>query len=296
VLKKIVSKILLPSVLLICAQSARAQLPSLGDAPVLAKLTEILRTNREHLVEAIRTARGIEQTLQTIKHIDDYERALRSDVGFINSLDLTSLDDLERIILYGDQTDFYFRSITSRVNAELYNAQRFRNYGEGFLGSMEGLGIVDERLLAALLNDDKSLSELGITPEQAQAMIKQLSTESVTLDLYQIKGTEHLIKSLTEHAMRMRQIAQDPNSRLDPGQRVMLLQKSEEALIEALKYQIEYGQKLERSNQSIWRKLQFKAEIEEEIAQLQKFYEWHSSLEHNLGFFDSEYIRREDRP
>jgi hypothetical protein len=277
-------------------RSASAQLPSLSDAPVLVKLTEILRVHREHLLEAVRTARGIERTVQTLKHLDDYERALRSDVGFITSLDMTSLDDLEHLILYGDQTDFYFRSLTGKINSEIYNAQRFRSYGEGFLGSMGGLGVVDERLMRALFDDEKTLAELGITPQEAQALIKQLSTESVVLDMYQIKGTEHLIKSLTEHAMRLREIAQDPNAKLDPGQRVMLLQKSEEALIEAVKYQLEYGQKLEKSNADLWRKLQLKSEVEAEIASLQKFYDWHASLEHNLGFFDSDYIRREDRP
>lgn len=296
-MKKIATNFLLISTMLIFnLRSASAQLPSLADAPVLAKLGEILRVHREHLVEAIRTTRGIEQTVQTLRHIDDYERSLRSDVGFINSLDLTSMDDLERLVLYGDQTDFYFRSLSGKVNAELYNAQRFRQHGEGFLGSMDGLGVVDDRLLAALLNDEKTLSEMGISQQEAQALIKQLSTESVVLDMYQIRGTQQLIKSLTEHAMRMREIAQDPNSKLEPGERVMLLQKSEEALIEALKYQLEYGQKLGESNQDVWRKLQLKSEVEAEIEQLQKFYEWHSSLEHNLGFFDSDYIRNEDRP
>jgi hypothetical protein len=273
--------------------SASAQLPSISDAPVLAKLSEILRVHRQHLLEAVRTTRGIEQTVQTLRHIDDYERSLRSDVGFINSLDMTSLDDLERLILYGDQTDFYFRSLSGKINAELYNAQRFRTHGEGFVGSLEGLGIVDERLLAALYGDDKTLAEMGITQQEAQALIKGLSTESVMLDMYQIKGTEQLIRSLTDHAMRMRELANDPNAKLEPGERVMLLQKSEESLIEALKYQLEYGQKLEKSNANVWRRLQLKSEVEAEIAQLQKFYEWHSSLEHNLGFFDSNFIKRE---
>jgi len=288
--------ILLNAALIFDTRYASAQLPSLSDAPVLAKLGEILRVHREHLVEAIRTTRGIERTVQTLRNIDDYERALRSDVGFITSLDMSNLDDLERLVLYGDQSDFYFRSLTGKINAELYNAQRFRSYGEGFFGSLEGLGVVDERLLAALLNDEKTLAEMGISQTEAQALIKQLSTESVVLDMYQIKGTEHLVKSLTEHALRMRELAQDPNAKLEPGERVMLLQKSEEALIEALKYQLEYGQKLEQSNADLWRKLQLKAEVEAEIEQLQKFYEWHSSLEHNLGFFDSDYIRREDKP
>ena len=172
--------------------TARAQLFDLSQAPVIAKLTEMLRLHRQHLVEAIRTARGIETAFQTLQHLDDYERSLRRDISFISSLDLKRLDDLERVILFGDQSEFYFRSLTGKINSEMYNLNQMQRYGEDFLGSMDGLGMVDANVIRALFDDEKTLAELGITPEQAAVLIKELGIEAQLLDMYEIKGLEAL--------------------------------------------------------------------------------------------------------
>ncbi len=273
-------------------QPASAQFLNPSDAAVVAKLGDILRTHREHLVEAIRTARGMERTFETLKNLNEYEKTLRRDINFISSLDLSRLDDLERIVLYGDQTDFYFRTLTSKINRDLYNSRQMGRYGEGFLASMDGLGL-DANMLRAIYDNEQSLKEAGITPEEANALVKELSVESTMLDLYEIRGTENLIKALTEQGEYLKNVAADSSVKLDQGQRVMLLTKSEESLIEALKYQQQLAEQLKERNEKISRKLMLKSEMESEIKQLEKFYEWHASFERNLGFFDTEYIKRQ---
>ncbi|MFQ5650327.1 MAG: hypothetical protein ACE5IY_10335 [bacterium] len=273
---------------------ARGQFFNPSDAAVIAKLGEILRTHRQHLVEAIRTARGMERTFQTLQHLDEYEKSLRRDIGFISGLDLTRLDDLERLILFGDQTDFYFRSLTGKINSEMYNLSQMKRYGDGFLESMDGLGMVDADLIRAIYANDKTLEEFGITPEEAAALMQQLSVESTLLDLYQVKGTENLIKALTEQGEHLKRVARDSSVKLDQGQRVMLLTKSEQSYIEALKYQQQLAEKLKERNANISRRLLLKGEMEAEIRELEKFYQWHASLERNLGFFDTEYIKRQN--
>src|SRR3990172_4245385 len=223
--------------LLLTFKPLSAQLFDLSEAPVIARLTEMLRIHRQHLVEAIRTARGIETTFRTLQHLDDYERSLRRDISFISSLDLKRLDDLERVILFGDQSEFYFRSLTGKINSEMYNLNQMQRYGEGFLGSVDGLGMVDANVIRALFDDEKTLAELGIKPEQAEALIRELNIEANLLGMYEIKGTENIIKALAQQRNQLNKIAQNTTIKLDQGQRVILLTKSEESLIEALKYQ-----------------------------------------------------------
>ncbi|MFQ5637427.1 MAG: hypothetical protein ACE5IR_05480 [bacterium] len=281
-------------ILIAFSQPTSAQFFNPTDAAIIAKLGDILRTHRQNLVETIRAARGIERTFTTLNNLNEYEKSLRRDINFISSMDLTRLDDLERLILFGDQTDFYFRSLTGKLNADMYNASQMTRYGDGFLGAVDGLGLVDANLIRALFNDDKTLAELGIPPEQVAAVVKELSIESNLLELYQVKGTENLVKALTEQAEQLKKVAKDSALKLDPGQRLMLLTKSEESYIEAMKYQQELASKLQNRNQKMTRKLLLKGEIEAEIAELEKFYKWHSSLEHNLGFFDTEFVKREN--
>ncbi|NIR52365.1 hypothetical protein GWO43_27375 [candidate division KSB1 bacterium] len=289
------TKALLPIclILLATARPASGQFFDLSDAPVLAKLGEMLRVHRAHLVEAIRTARGIETTFRTLKQLDEYERNLRRDISFVSSMDLTRLNDLERLIMYGDQTDFYLRSLTGKINRDMYNLSQMERYGDGFLGSVDGLGLIDANLIRALFADDKSLEELGIPPEQVEALLKELNIESTMLDLYQVQGTQNLVKALANQGQQLKEVARDSSIEMDQGQRVMLLAKSEESLIEALKFQQELADRLKERNEKISRKLHLKAELEAEINELEKFYNWHASQEHNLGFFDSEFIKRE---
>lgn len=268
------------------------QIFDLSDAPVLAKLSEMLRVHRQHLIEAIRSARGIENTFRTLRDLDEYQKNLRRDINFISSLDVARLDDLERLVLYGDQTDFYFRSLTGKIHRDMYNLSQMNRYGDGFLGAMDGVGLVDANLIRALFADDKSLAEMGITREEVAALIKELNIESTMLEMYQVKGTQDLIQALTSQAEQLKHTAKDSTLKLDQGQRVMLLTKSEESLIAALKYQQELARQLEDRNEKITRKLLLKGEVEAEIAELEKFYEWHESLERNLGFFDSDFVKR----
>ncbi len=274
------------------AQPVKAQLFNIADAPVLARLSEMLRIHRENLVQSIRTARGIENTFNTLQNLDDYERGLRRDVNFISSLDLRRLDDLERVILFGDRTEFYFRSLTGTINRQMYNANQLQRYSDGFVNSMDGLGLIDQNMLQALFNDEKTLAELGITPMQAEALISELGIESNLLGMYQVKGTEDLIKSLSEQGNQLKTMAGDSSLKMDQGQRVMLLAKSEESLIEALKYQQELAKQLQDRNKVMTRKLVLKSELENEISQLEQFYEWRISHERNLGFFDSDFVKR----
>ncbi len=275
------------------APKVSAQFINPGDAAVLAKLGEILRTHRQSLIEAIRTARGMERTFQTLKDLDDYEKNLRRDVSFVKTLDMTRLNDLERLILYGDQSNFYFRSLTGKVNRDLYNMRELNRYGDGFFGSLEGLGVTDENLLQALFADDKSLSELGISQQQAGALLKELSVESTMMDMYQVKGTEDLIKALLAQANHLRETASDSSIKMDPGQRALMLAESEKTMLEALKQQQILASLLKDRNEKMSRRLLRKSQLENEIDQLRGFYEWHSSLERNLGFFDTDYIKRE---
>ncbi len=281
-------------VALIAAQPVEAQIFNPSDAAIVAKLGDILRTHRENLVQAIRSARGIESTFRTLRNLDDYEKSLRRDIGFISRLDVSRLDDLERLVLYGDRADFYFRSLTGTINRSMYNLAEQRQYGERFLQAMDGLGVVDPKILQALLNDEKSLSELGITPQEAAALVKELGVESTMMDLYQVRGTENLIAALTEQSRRLKEVAKDSSVKLDQGQRVMLLTKSEESLIEALKYQQDLGDRLQNRNKKVKRTLMLKSELEADIAQLESFYKWRTSLERNLGFFDTDYVKRQD--
>lgn len=273
-------------------EPADAQLFNIGDAPVIARLSEMIRVHRQHLVEAIRTARGIETTFKTLKDIDEYEKSLRRDINFISTLDLSSLDDLERLILFGDQTDFYLRSLTGKINSDMYNLSQMNRYGDGFLGAMDGLGLVDANVIRALFSDEESLEDLGIPPEKVDAIVKELGIESTMLDLYEIKGTQHLIQALTDQANQLERLAKDSSIELDPGQRVVLLNKSKESLVRALEHQQNLAGQLQERNEKIRRRLIQKAELEAEIAELEKFYKWHSSLENNLGFFDTEFIKR----
>ena len=290
---KVKHNFLLPFLISLLADGfVSAQPFSITDAPVLAKLSELLRVHREHLHEAIRTARGIETTFKTLRDIEDYERSLRRDISFLSALDLSKIDDLERLILFGDQTDFYFRSLTGKINSDMYNMSQMTRYGDGFLGAMDGLGLIDEKVIRALFTDEKSLEELGIPPEQVDAIVKELGVESTMLELYQIKNTENLMRALMDQAQQLERIAKDPSIELDPGQRVMLLNKSRENLVMALKQQQKLAEQLKERNTNVRRRLLQKAEIEAEIAELEKFYKWHSSLEHNLGFFDTDFIKR----
>lgn len=284
--------LILLSVFLCTGRPIHAQPFSITDAPVLAKLSELLRVHREHLHEAIRTARGIETTFKTLRDIEDYEKSLRRDISFISTLDLSKVDDLERLILFGDQTDFYFRSLTGKINSDMYNLSQMTRYGDGFLGAMDGLGLIDEKVIRALFTDEKSLQELGIPPEQVDAIVKELGVESTMLDLYQIKNTENLMRALVDQAQQLERIAKDPSIELDPGQRVMLLNKSRESLVLALEQQQKLAEQLQERNTNVRRRLLQKAQIEGKIADLEKFYKWHSSLEHNLGFFDTDFIKR----
>lgn len=273
-------------------QPANAQFFNIADAPVLARLSEMLRVHRENLVQSIRTARGIENTFHTLQNLDDYERSLRRDVNFISSLDLRRLDDLERVILFGDRTEFYFRSLTGTINRQLYQANQLQRYSDGFVNSLDGLGLIDQNMLQALFNDEKTLAELGISPAQAEALIRELGIESNLLGMYQVKGTEDLIRALSEQGSQLKTLAGDSTLKMDQGQRVMLLAKSEESLIEALKYQQELAKQLQDRNKFMTRKLVLKSELENEISQLEQFYEWRMSHERNLGFFDSDFVKR----
>lgn len=272
---------------------AEAQFFNPTDAAVIGRLTEMLRLHREQLVEAIRTARGVDRTFETLRNLDDYERSMRRDIKFISNMDLGRLDDLERLVLYGDQTDFYFRSLTGKIHRDMYNLDQMGRYGDGFLESMDGLGVVDADLIRAIYSNDKTLEELGMTPEEAGAIVQNLGIEASMLDMYQVESTQNLIKALTEQAAQLKRMAADSSLKLDQGQRIMMFNKAEESLLEAMKYQHQLADQLKSRNKEVSRKLLLKGEMEAEIRELEEFYKWHAAIEHNLGFFDSDYVQRQ---
>ena len=123
-------------------------------------------------------------------------------------------------------------------------------------------------------------------------MIKELGIEAQLLDMYEIKGLEHLVKASAEQGKRLIEISQDSSIKMDPGQRLMLATSGEEKYIDAIKYQQELAKQLKEKNEKVRRVLVMKGEMEAEISQLEEFYKWHTSLERNLGFFDSDYVKR----
>lgn len=268
------------------ATQANAQLPDPGNAVIIAKLKVIISQNqvrnmelRKHVVEAIRTTKSAIGTFKELKQFHEYQKRLMRDLKSIDRLDLLNTDYLESFILNGDRIDFYMRSTSRRLVDDLYRTSRLSRSGND--------------LLDALL-DEKGDSELNRMDDQEMlALIRKLKTESGIATIYNVKDMEKMFAIFLEQAEELRDLANDKSVDMTPAERAKLLALANEMILKGHEYQVKAQQEMQEFNQDILGAVYQRRQNENLGRAILEYSKFETSAQKKLGFFDSDFIRRE---